>query len=133
MKLFDFEMNNQKYCLMKLDNYNFTIREYLLEPKEISIGGIISIQEFKAPDNYFGSLEYALRKAFKILGKQFINKKEFGLFCPTYDSLKSIFEIKPREVNQDNVDDIKVQIEKVLNHKSKPIEKTISSSWFTIS
>lgn len=118
MKLFEFETNKQKYCLTKLDNQNFSIREYLLEPKEILVNGKISMQEFKAPDNYFGTLEYAIKKAFKILDKDYINKKDYGLFCPTNDSLKSIFEIKPGEVNQDNVNEIKEVISKVFNYGS---------------
>ena len=118
MKLINFEDNDKKYCLMKLDNYNFCVREYLKQPKEVLINGKISILDLKAPDNYFGTLEYATKKAFKILNKQFINKNEFGLFCPTYDPLKSVFEIKPSQVNQNNVNDVIEQLEKAFNYQS---------------
>jgi hypothetical protein len=118
MKLFEFQTDKQKYCLTKLDNYNFSIREYLLEQKEIINDGKVLVTEFKAPSVYFGTLEYALKKAFKNLDKQFINKNEYGLFCPTYDSLKSIFELKPYEINESNLSDIREVINKVFNYGS---------------
>lgn len=125
MKLLDFETDNKKYCLVKLDNHNFSVREYLQVPKEINYKDKISITEFKAPSQYFGTLEYALRKAFSLLRKDYIPKEKFSLFYPTYDPSKSIFELKAYEVNANNLDEIRELIEKAISFNE--LEETLVS------
>ena len=116
MKIIDFKIENKKYCFEKLDNHNFSIREYLDEPREIVLKGGVYIQEFKTPDNFFGTMEYAVRKAFKLLGKPFINKNEFSLYSLSYKPKNTLFDLRPYDVNDKNIDEVKKLIEKAFNH-----------------
>lgn len=113
MKLLDFEFENKKYCIVKQDNYNFCVLEYLPIVKEVVVNGKIYTNEFKAPYQYYGTLEYAIRKAFRILRRDYIPKEKFSLFCPTYDSLKSIFKLRPSDINTDNVTEVRELLLKV--------------------
>lgn len=110
MKLFDFNSKQKKYCIVKLDSYNFSVREYLDTPQERTMAGKISEVEFKPTECYFGSLEYALRKAFLLIGRDFIDKKEFICFNLSYDPLKSIFDLKPRDIDVNNLDEVKILV-----------------------
>lgn len=117
MKLLDFNVSDKRYCLLKLDNHNFSVREYLSQSKEIVIKRKVSFQEFKAPSNYYGTLEYALRKAFHMLGREFISKKEFELFTLPLQPLKTVFELKPHDIKLDNVDEVREMISKVMDYE----------------
>lgn len=116
MKLLNFEHDSKKYCLVKQDSNNFCVLEYLPKPKEIVINGKVSVNEFYPPLQYYGSLEYALRKLFRVLGKDYIKKEDYSLFCTSYTPLKSIFELKPYEVTADNVVEVRELIKKVVEY-----------------
>jgi len=115
MKIIDFKTKEKSYCLEKLDIHNFSLREYLNEPKKSIFKGKEFISEFKQSDNFFGTLEYALKKAFKILGKDLysFDIKSSIYTIPTLN--KSIFELTPNELEENNLDEVKMILKKLFN------------------
>ena len=68
MKLCDFKVRSKSYCLVKFDKYNFSVREYLKNPKVSEAFGVTLVTEFKPADNFFGSLYAACRKVVRVQG-----------------------------------------------------------------
>lgn len=108
MTLYLFENHNKHYSIIKEDNYNFTIRESYLLGSE---------QKYKNPLGYYGTLEYALRKAFFLLDRDYINQNEFLASTPTYDPL--FFKFKPQEIFENNIGKIREIINEVFEYEQR--------------
>ncbi len=114
MKIYNFKVNSKQYCLMKMDNHNFTVREYLNKPVINIVNDKEVTNEFKPAYCYFGTLEYATRKAFLLLGIPFIELKEINSICTTHKARNGILELKPSDVTEDNISDVRECIEKLI-------------------